>query len=111
MRKSDWRSVLGRKSGAAADRLDAEVERIVKSLRQGKAVKLPGVGVLVPGKQTRLVVPKRRRLAPLERTPAMRAGIQEIQPGEDAAPPEPAWVLYKPWLLHGTPLWSKLGGR
>lgn len=53
MRKSDWRSVLGRKSGAAADRLDAEVERIVKSLRQGKAVKLPGVGVLVPGKRTR----------------------------------------------------------
>lgn len=65
----------------------------------------------VPGKQTRLVVPKRRRLAPLERTPAMRAGIQEIQPGEDAAPPDPARVLYKPWLLHGTPLWSKLGGR
>lgn len=52
MRKSDWRSLLGRRGGAAADRLDAEVERIVKSLRQGKAVKLPGVGVLVPGKRT-----------------------------------------------------------
>ena len=36
-------------------------------------------------------------------------------PGDPALrgrhPPDPARVLYKPWLLHGTPLWSKLGAR
>lgn len=60
----------------------------------------------------KIKVPKRRRSAPIQRTPAMRAGIQTAKEGEKM-PPLPALkrILYKPWLFHGIPLWGKLQGR
>ena len=68
--------------------------------------------IAVPGTKERVTVPKRRRLAPIERTPAMRAGIhQEPADGENPKLPDLSRVLYQPWLFHGTPLWSKLQGR
>jgi hypothetical protein len=66
----------------------------------------------VPGSSDRIVLPKRRRLAPVKRTPAMRAGLHQVKPGEDRPkPPDLSRVLYKPWFFHGTPLWAKLQGR
>lgn len=68
--------------------------------------------IAVPGTEERITVPKRRRLAPLERTPAMRAGIHQAPIGdEEPKLPDLSRVLYQPWLFHGTPLWSKLQGR
>lgn len=67
--------------------------------------------LVVPGSDQRIEVPKRRRLAPVKRTPAMRAGIHHVKPGPDnPKPPNLARVLYQPWLFHGTPLWRKLQG-
>ena len=66
----------------------------------------------VPGSDRRIEVPKRRRRAPVRRTPAMRAGIHRVADGDDdPAPPDPSRMLYQPWLLHGTPLWAKLRVR
>lgn len=51
----------------------------------------------LPWTRARLVLPRRRRLAPVKRTPAMRAGIRESRPGDEAPkPPDLARVLYKP---------------
>jgi hypothetical protein len=68
--------------------------------------------ITAPGTGTRIEVPKRRRAAPLQRTPAMRAGIHR-ETDDGAAPllPNLSRVLYQPWLFHGTPLWAKLQGR
>lgn len=66
----------------------------------------------VPGTQETVSVPKRRRLAPVHRTPAMRAGIQHTQ-RDDAKPATPSLedVLYQPWEFYGTDLWLKLNDR
>lgn len=66
----------------------------------------------VPGTDQRIKVPKRRRRAPLKRSPAMQAGIPQVKPdNENPKLPNLAKVLYQPWLFHGTPLWSKLQDR
>jgi hypothetical protein len=68
--------------------------------------------IAMPGSDERITVPKRRRLAPVKRTPAMRAGIQAGPIGDgDPKLPDLTKVLYQPWLFYGTPLWSKLQGR
>jgi nucleoid DNA-binding protein len=36
---------------AAADELDRAVERILRSLKEGKSVRLPGIGDLVPERE------------------------------------------------------------
>jgi hypothetical protein len=66
----------------------------------------------VPGTDQRITVPKRRRLAPIERTPAERAGIHASPiDSKQAKLPDLSRILYQPWLFHGTPLWAKLQGR
>ncbi len=68
--------------------------------------------IAVPGSEARITVPKRRRLAPVRRTPAMRAGIHQVPIGETRPKlPDLCKVLYLPWLFHRTPLWGKLQGR
>ncbi len=68
--------------------------------------------IAIPGTDQRITVPKRRRLTPIERTPAERAGIL-ASPKEGVQPkvPDVSRILYQPWLFHGTPLWAKLQGR
>jgi hypothetical protein len=68
--------------------------------------------VRVPGSDIEVEVPQERRLTPILRTPAMRAGIHEVD-REEKAPslPDLSRILYQPWLFHGTPLWGKLQGR
>lgn len=68
--------------------------------------------IAVPGSRVRIKVPKRRRLAPVKRTPAMRAGIHHV-PAAESQPklPDLSRLLYLPWLFYGTPLWAKLQGR
>jgi hypothetical protein len=47
------------RTAAAADELDRAVEQILRSLREGKPVRLPGVGDLVPGRERAIrFVPK-----------------------------------------------------
>jgi nucleoid DNA-binding protein len=41
----------GGKAGDAADQMDRAVNRIVRSLRCGKAARLPGLGTITPGKE------------------------------------------------------------
>ncbi|WP_295045235.1 hypothetical protein [uncultured Paracoccus sp.] len=66
----------------------------------------------VPRTDRRIEVPKRRRRAPLKRSPAMRAGIQSVKPdNENPKLPNLAKVLYQPWIFHGTPLWGRLQRR
>lgn len=51
------------------------------------------------------LMPKRRRLVPVKRTPAMRAGIHRVKSGDDLPKvPELSRLLYKPWLFPDTPL-------
>jgi nucleoid DNA-binding protein len=54
MRKRDLARAIARKdgirSGEAADQLDKAVAEIVKALRHGEPARLPGIGVLRPGK-------------------------------------------------------------
>ena len=52
LKKQDLRQMFSG-NGHAADALDAEVERIVRKLKQGKPVQLPGLGSFVPGPQPR----------------------------------------------------------
>ncbi len=53
MKKSDLAARLARQSrlspAAAADQLDRIVHDILKSLRAGKAVSIPGLGTFTPG--------------------------------------------------------------
>jgi len=53
MRKHDIARLLARSwhmtKAAAADRLDSVVHDILKQLRKGKAVSLPGLGTFTPG--------------------------------------------------------------
>lgn len=68
--------------------------------------------LMIPGTSDRIEVPKRRRAAPLKRTPAMRAGIVKVDPADETPRvPELNKVLYRPWLFYGTPLFGKLEGR
>ncbi|MFC3630669.1 hypothetical protein ACFOM8_14565 [Paracoccus angustae] len=65
----------------------------------------------VPGFDQRIEVPKRRRQTPVKRSPAMRAGIHPVKPGDETPKlPTLAKVLYQPWLFHGTPLWGRFQG-
>ena len=57
-----------------------------------------------PGSDTVLEVPSAPRIAPVTMTPAMRLGIHS----RDKKVPDPARILYQPWIHHGTPLWKKL---
>jgi len=54
MRKKELAREIARKSGIptrdAADQLDHAVAQIVTALRKGQAARLPGIGVLRPGK-------------------------------------------------------------
>lgn len=52
--------------------------------------------IAVPGSDRKIVVPKRRRLAPIKRTPAMRVGIHTISGGAAPKVPDLAPVLYLP---------------
>jgi len=63
--------------------------------------------VRIPGSSKSLKVPKRRSTAPVMRTPAMRLGADK--PNNKA--PDPRRIFYRPWLLHGTPLWRKFETR
>jgi nucleoid DNA-binding protein len=53
MKKSQLARLLARKhsigTGAAADRVDRAVSRIIRALKRGQETRLPGVGVLIPG--------------------------------------------------------------
>lgn len=65
--------------------------------------------IAVPGSSRRIEVPQRRRLAPVKRTPAMRAGIHGVDRNDEKPKvPQMDELLYEPWLFHGTPLWDKL---
>ncbi|MCK0169783.1 hypothetical protein MWU53_01790 [Aliiroseovarius sp. S1123] len=65
--------------------------------------------IAVPGENIRIPVEKHRKRAPIENTPAIRLGVQKVS-SEDEQPslPNLSRVLYKPWLLYGTPLWTRL---
>jgi nucleoid DNA-binding protein len=56
MKKIDLTRWIARRSNlsqaAAADQLDRVVHRILKNLRRGKAVSLPGLGTFKPGATT-----------------------------------------------------------
>ena len=58
MQKDDLASRLAKTNGIskakAADQLDRVVHQILRKLRSGKPAKMPGLGVLVPGSDTRL---------------------------------------------------------
>lgn len=92
-----------------------ELRQYVSPLNKHEATDYAPAGtkrVKVPGSDTVVEVPQERRLTPILRTPAMRAGIHEVDPEDKTpAPPDLSRVLYQPWLFHGTPLWSKLQGR
>lgn len=55
MDKRDLIRILANKNGvppaAAADELDRAVNRIIRNLRRGHSVSLPGIGVLRPSAQ------------------------------------------------------------
>ncbi len=48
----------GRSESEAADALDRVVENILKRLRKGECVSLPGLGKLVPGPKTTIRLEK-----------------------------------------------------
>jgi nucleoid DNA-binding protein len=54
MRKADLIEQVARKSGvppcAAADQVDKAVHAILRSLRNGRTARLPGLGTITPGK-------------------------------------------------------------
>lgn len=63
----------------------------------------------VHGEKTRIQFEKRRRRAPAQKTPAMRLGVHKTNSEEEQlSRPNLSRLLYKSWLLHGTPLWSRL---
>lgn len=41
----------GQGMGHAADQLDVAVSRIIRTLKSGRAVRLPGLGTIVPGRR------------------------------------------------------------
>lgn len=57
MKKSDLAERLARQAkvskGAAADRLDRAVHRILENLRKGQPAVLPGLGTFTPGAKPR----------------------------------------------------------
>ena len=61
MQREDLALRLARRShiskAAAADQLDAAVHQILRKLRSGKQISIPGLGVLVPGRTFRLRKP------------------------------------------------------
>ncbi|HWF09091.1 MAG TPA: HU family DNA-binding protein [Bryobacteraceae bacterium] len=54
MKKSDLIRKMARQNGGdhgdAADQMDRAVTRIIRTLRSGKAARLPGLGTITPGK-------------------------------------------------------------
>jgi hypothetical protein len=92
-----------------------ELRQYVSPLNKHEATDYAPAGtksIKVPGSETLIEVPQERRLTPILRTPAMRAGIHEVDPeARSPALPDLSHVLYQPWLFHGTPLWAKLQGR
>jgi hypothetical protein len=55
MKKSALTKEMARRNGGdaghAADQLDSVVNAIIRTLRSGKAARLPGLGTITPGKQ------------------------------------------------------------
>jgi hypothetical protein len=55
MKKSALAKEMARRNGGdagqAADQLDSVVNGIIRTLRSGKAARLPGLGTITPGKQ------------------------------------------------------------
>ena len=55
MKKSELARTLGRETGVppetAADAMDSAVNRLLKSLRNGQAAHLPGLGSILPGRK------------------------------------------------------------
>ena len=55
MKKSALTKEMARRNGGdagqAADQLDSVVNGIIRTLRSGKAARLPGIGTINPGKQ------------------------------------------------------------
>jgi hypothetical protein len=55
MKKSDLAKEMARRNGGdasdAADQLDSVVNGIIRTLRSGKAARLPGLGTITPGKK------------------------------------------------------------
>jgi len=58
MRKQEFASRLAKSTGVspakAADELDGVVHDVLRKLRAGKAVRMPGLGTIVPGEKPRL---------------------------------------------------------
>ena len=52
---------------ATADALDAAVHRILQSLKQGKSVRLPGLGTLRPGPKRGVLFDVLQQLKPKEK--------------------------------------------
>jgi nucleoid DNA-binding protein len=54
MKKRDLAEQVARAQGihpgAAADRMDRAVNQIIRALRKGQSARLPGLGVIAPGK-------------------------------------------------------------
>ncbi|WP_304617934.1 hypothetical protein [Paracoccus sp. (in: a-proteobacteria)] len=72
----------------------------------------PGtVAKRVPGSSDRITIPKQRKRVSIKQTPAMRLGLQgRAGSATPCKAPDLHRVLYKPWLLYGTPIWSRLAG-
>lgn len=65
----------------------------------------------VPGSSDRLTVPKQRQRVSIKQTPEMRLGLQSrFRSATPCEAPDLHRVLYKPSLLHGTPIWTRLEG-
>jgi nucleoid DNA-binding protein len=55
MKKSDLIRKMARQNGGdrgdAADRMDRAVTQILRTLRRGQRARLPGLGIITPGKE------------------------------------------------------------
>lgn len=68
--------------------------------------------IRVPGTNEVVKIEKRRKIAPILSTPAIRLGADKRSKGADMEKAlDPRRVLYRPWLFHGTPLWRKFETR
>lgn len=65
----------------------------------------------VPGSSDPISIPKQRKRVSIKETPAMRLGLQDrIGTKSPRKAPDLHRVLYKPWMLYGTPIWTRFEG-
>lgn len=66
----------------------------------------------VPGSSARIKAPRPRKRVSIKRTPTMRLGLRpRLGRAGAAASPDLHRVLYRPWLFHGAPIWTRFEAR